>query len=234
MPSTWHLKPKQEALGKQILMNSRGFSHLLMSMHLASLLRMSWHRQPTNSSDQTTPVPMCGRVCRILSRPASTSSLMIALTFPQLSRHWPWQPGQLVVCHCLCSVHPLAVCSLFCVQMIAAVVKVQDGASDLEILCSIFPEWAKDSEITVNSERPTGELMNLYDDSAKRINPKWQLEWDEQHNLTALRLTGCSLSGNIPKDIGRLRMLKELWLDQNELDGEIPPGICQLTKLTSL
>ncbi|KAI8924095.1 hypothetical protein BC831DRAFT_505705 [Entophlyctis helioformis] len=116
----------------------------------------------------------------------------------------------------------------------AAVVKVQDGASDLEILCSIFPEWAKDSEITVNSERPTGELMNLYDDSAKRINPKWQLEWDEQHNLTALRLTGCSLSGNIPKDIGRLKMLKELWLDQNELDGEIPPGICQLTKLTSL
>ncbi|KAI8927755.1 hypothetical protein BC831DRAFT_434710 [Entophlyctis helioformis] len=113
-------------------------------------------------------------------------------------------------------------------------VKLEDGASDLEILCAIFPEWAKDSEITVNSERPTGELMNLYDTHAKRITPKWQLEWDEQHNLTALRLTGCSLSGNIPKDIGRLRMLKELWLDQNELDGEIPPSICQLTKLTSL
>ncbi|KAI8921472.1 hypothetical protein BC831DRAFT_515281 [Entophlyctis helioformis] len=107
-------------------------------------------------------------------------------------------------------------------------VKVQDGASDLEILCSIFPEWAKDSEITVNSEHPPGELMNLYDDSAKCIIPKWQMEWNEQHKLTAL-LAGC-----IPKDIGRLRMLKELWLDQNELEGEIPPGICQLTKLTSL
>ncbi|KAI8925396.1 hypothetical protein BC831DRAFT_505043 [Entophlyctis helioformis] len=113
-------------------------------------------------------------------------------------------------------------------------VKVQDGASDLEILCSIFPEWAKDSEITVNSEHPPGELMNLYDDSAKCIIPKWQMEWNEQHKLTALRLTGCSLAGCIPKDIGRLRMLKELWLDQNELEGEIPPGICQLTKLTSL
>ncbi|KAI8914115.1 hypothetical protein BC831DRAFT_438938 [Entophlyctis helioformis] len=172
-------------------------------------------KQPTNSSDQTTSVPMCGK-----SAGYSQDLLNIKPddrpTFPQLSRHWPWQPGQL----CVCLPH--------CVQMIAAVVKVQDGASDLEILCSIFPEWAKDSEITVNSERPTGELMNLYDDSAKRINPKWQLEWDEQHNLTAL------LSGNIPKDIGRLRMLKELWLDQNELEGEIPPGICQLTKLTSL
>ncbi|KAI8923227.1 hypothetical protein BC831DRAFT_42442 [Entophlyctis helioformis] len=113
--------------------------------------------------------------------------------------------------------------------------KLTDGASDLEVLCSIFPDWAKDSEITANAEHlPTGEMLHMYDRLAKRNIPKWRIEWDDTYNLVALRLTGCGLSGAIPKDIGLLTQLRELWLDQNDFEGMIPMELCKLTKLTSL
>ncbi|KAI8929312.1 hypothetical protein BC831DRAFT_444700 [Entophlyctis helioformis] len=109
-----------------------------------------------------------------------------------------------------------------------------EGASDLQTLCFLFPEWAQDSEISETSEQPTGEMLSVYDPETRRNVPNLRLEWDAQYNLTALRLTGCGLSGNIPKEIGRLTQLKELWLDQNSLDGEIPTEICRLTRLVTL
>ncbi|KAL2912888.1 hypothetical protein HK105_207669 [Polyrhizophydium stewartii] len=108
------------------------------------------------------------------------------------------------------------------------------GASDVELLCSAFPDWANESGITAGSIDPTGALVFVYDGQTERSVAKWRLEWDTDHCLTSLRMTGCGIAGSIPQDIGRLTQLKTLWLDQNELEGEIPPEIFRLRNLTSL
>nr|KAJ3417700.1 Interleukin-1 receptor-associated kinase 1 [Polyrhizophydium stewartii] len=111
---------------------------------------------------------------------------------------------------------------------------ISTEATDLDILCSIFPEWTRDSDISTNSDDPTGELVYVYNRETKRNMPRRRLVWDENHSITALRLTGCGLSGKIPKEIGRLTQLRELWLDQNDFEGEIPIQIFKLENLKSL
>ncbi|KAI8910087.1 hypothetical protein BC831DRAFT_508182 [Entophlyctis helioformis] len=110
---------------------------------------------------------------------------------------------------------------------------LQAGATDLETLCFLFPEWTDDSEITTNSTNVNGGMLHLFDAHLGRTISNLRLEWSSKFNLTALRLTGCGLTGTIPKEIGNLSMLTELWLDQNDLDG-ISQMICKLTKLKSL
>ncbi|KAI8920443.1 hypothetical protein BC831DRAFT_515624 [Entophlyctis helioformis] len=112
-------------------------------------------------------------------------------------------------------------------------VMLQAGATDLETLCFLFPEWTDDSEITDNSTNVNGGMLHLFDAHLGRTISNLRLEWNAKFNLTALRLTGCGLTGTIPEEIGNLRMLTELWLDQNNLVG-ISPKICKLTKLKSL
>ncbi len=52
-------------------------------------------------------------------------------------------------------------------------------------------------------------------------------------NLEYLSLRDNQLTGEIPKEIGKLMNLKYLWLDGNQLTGEIPKEIGKLTKLYS-
>ncbi|KAI8924271.1 hypothetical protein BC831DRAFT_436610 [Entophlyctis helioformis] len=89
------------------------------------------------------------------------------------------------------------------------------------------------NEITINSTNANGGMLHLFDAHLGRTISTFRLEWNAKFHLTALRLTGCGLTGIIPKEIGNLSMLTELWLDQNDLDG-ISPMIWKLTKLKSL
>nr|KAJ3421563.1 hypothetical protein HK105_003092 [Polyrhizophydium stewartii] len=98
------------------------------------------------------------------------------------------------------------------------------------------PPLERDVEISTKSDDPTGETFFVYDHETKRNIPKLRLEWDSNHCLTALRLTGSGLSGTIPKEIGRLTQLRELYVYRtaNELEGSIPKDICKLPFLKSL
>ncbi|KAL2918289.1 hypothetical protein HK105_202216 [Polyrhizophydium stewartii] len=106
--------------------------------------------------------------------------------------------------------------------------------SEVERLCAVFPDWTEDNEILATDSDPRGDQSFVFDLSTKRSLPVWRLDWSESHSLTALRLTGCGLTGPIPAAINSLPHLRELWLDQNEFEGEVPWQICSLTKLQSL
>ena len=60
------------------------------------------------------------------------------------------------------------------------------------------------------------------------------VELDESGRVTTLRLTRNNLSGEIPPEIGNLTELTELQLTGSLLSGEIPPEIGSLTQLTEL
>jgi hypothetical protein len=52
--------------------------------------------------------------------------------------------------------------------------------------------------------------------------------------LHTLDLSGNALHGYIPRQLGRLFRLRELWLHQNELEGNIPSGLYNCTNLVNL
>ncbi|KAK2976426.1 hypothetical protein RJ640_001819 [Escallonia rubra] len=54
------------------------------------------------------------------------------------------------------------------------------------------------------------------------------------HSLHKLNLESCSISGPLPKSLGRLSSLKSLKLAHNQFNGTLPENIGQLSKLTSL
>nr|KAJ3421913.1 hypothetical protein HK105_001868 [Polyrhizophydium stewartii] len=112
--------------------------------------------------------------------------------------------------------------------------EISDVASALIAAAGSQQEWAEESELTASGLDPQGELVYVIDKELGRSVSLWRLSWDANHCLTSLRLTGCGFAGTIPKDIGRLTQLRELWLDQNEFEGRVPPQLSKLTKLTSL
>lgn len=52
--------------------------------------------------------------------------------------------------------------------------------------------------------------------------------------LTRLRLNDNLLSGSIPSELGQLILLEEFLVDQNALTGTLPASLCQLTLVASL
>ncbi|KAK2979254.1 hypothetical protein RJ640_001644, partial [Escallonia rubra] len=54
------------------------------------------------------------------------------------------------------------------------------------------------------------------------------------HSLRDLDLENCSISGPLPKSLGRLSSLKSLCLANNQFNGTLPESIGQLSKLKSL
>ncbi|KAI8925914.1 hypothetical protein BC831DRAFT_250202 [Entophlyctis helioformis] len=90
-----------------------------------------------------------------------------------------------------------------------------DDPTDLEILIGAFPIWAKKQGVTKTT----------------REHPMFTLE---NGRLKELRLKSCDLTGEIPKDICRLRELTTLDLSFNRLTGEIPSEIGNLTNLAIL
>lgn len=64
-----------------------------------------------------------------------------------------------------------------------------------------------------------------------RINKQFL---DNKENLTVLDLSRNQLSGNIPASIGNLTNLQKLYLYKNELDGRIPDTITKLTNTTNV
>eukprot|EP00752_Nemacystus_decipiens_P008335 g7449.t1 len=57
---------------------------------------------------------------------------------------------------------------------------------------------------------------------------------DDQGRVVVLSLATNNLRGPIPAELGALRELRELWLDNNELTGHIPAQLGDLNKLTQL
>ena len=57
---------------------------------------------------------------------------------------------------------------------------------------------------------------------------------DSKFKVIQLELSSLGLKGEIPKEIGKLINLKELWLSFNELTGEIPKEIGKLINLQYL
>jgi len=52
--------------------------------------------------------------------------------------------------------------------------------------------------------------------------------------LTRLRLNDNQLSGSIPSELGQLILLEEFLVDHNALTGTLPSSLCQLTLVASL
>nr|KAJ3419403.1 hypothetical protein HK105_006997 [Polyrhizophydium stewartii] len=104
-------------------------------------------------------------------------------------------------------------------------------ATDIEIICTIFPVWAQDGNITFSSNDPKGDLVYVYDPQTQRSTQTWRLEWNSRHALTSLQ---CDISGEISDEIGNLTHLRELWLDSNQFEGEIPRSIGRIRGLQSL
>nr|KAJ3422102.1 hypothetical protein HK105_001153 [Polyrhizophydium stewartii] len=108
------------------------------------------------------------------------------------------------------------------------------GASDIELLCAAFPDWTRDSGITLSSNNPHGDLVFIFDTTTQRSTVKWRLDWDAEHNLTALWLDQNELHGEIPAKLFGLRNLTSLRIGQNKLRGPISTRISKLTQLVEL
>nr|KAJ3420468.1 hypothetical protein HK105_005639 [Polyrhizophydium stewartii] len=106
------------------------------------------------------------------------------------------------------------------------------GASDVELLCSAFPDWANESGITAGSIDPTGALVFVYDGQTERSVAKWRLEWDTDHCLTSLNVQGNGLV-EIPKGLTGLANLKILLASQCSLE-TVPATITLLKNLRIL
>ena len=64
---------------------------------------------------------------------------------------------------------------------------------------------------------------------------EWEgVSTDDNGRVTELNLTGNQLSGEIPPELGNLTTLTWLYLGLNQLSGEIPPELGNLVNLEQL
>ena len=56
----------------------------------------------------------------------------------------------------------------------------------------------------------------------------------QPRQLEGLRRNSNQLSGSIPRELGNLANLRELWLHSNQLSGPIPPELGNLANLETL
>lgn len=66
------------------------------------------------------------------------------------------------------------------------------------------------------------------------LNQWYGVRTNSEGRATELRIGWNNLMGQLPSELGNLRDLRELWLNNNSLSGEIPPELGNLTDLEAL